>query len=120
MPLATLIYFVDLARNEFKILKIIYNPTLVLSPHVFLLGMLFKARAFKSPSIDCPERLYSLKVLKGLNEQLLPLQDNMNNEFIFYKAIREAQGVRIARKLQVSSGSIRYQMKVRGKITGFS
>jgi len=24
--------------NEFKILKIIYNPTLVLSPHVFLLG----------------------------------------------------------------------------------
>ena len=92
----------------------------MLSPHVFLLGMLFKARAFKSPSIDCPERLYSLKVLKGLNEQLLPLQDNMNNEFIFYKAIREAQGVRIARKLQVSSGSIRYQMKVRGKITGFS
>ncbi|KAH7379060.1 hypothetical protein BKA64DRAFT_648481 [Cadophora sp. MPI-SDFR-AT-0126] len=85
--------------NEFKIPEIIYDPTLVLSPHVFLLGMLFKARAFKSLSIDYPERLYSLKVLKGLNEQLLPLRDEMNDEFIFYEA---------------------YRMKVGGEITGFS
>jgi len=81
--------------------------------------MLFKARAFKSPSIDCPERLYSLKVLKGLNEQPLPLRDNMNDEFIFCEAVREAQGVRIARELQLSSGSVRYRMKVGGEITGF-
>jgi hypothetical protein len=106
-------------RNEFKIPEIIYDPTLVLSPHVFLLGMLFKARAFKSPSIDCPESLYSLKVLKGLNEQPLPLRDEMNDEFIFCEAVREAQGVRIARELQLSSGSVRYRMKVGGEITGF-
>ncbi|KAH6700000.1 hypothetical protein BKA61DRAFT_741052 [Leptodontidium sp. MPI-SDFR-AT-0119] len=87
--------------NEFKIPEIIYDPTLVLSPHVFLLGMLFKARAFKSPSIDCPERLYSLKVLKGLNEHPLPLRDEMNDEFIFCQAVR-------------------YRMKVGGEITGFS
>ncbi|KAH6721988.1 hypothetical protein BKA61DRAFT_666735 [Leptodontidium sp. MPI-SDFR-AT-0119] len=72
--------------NEFKIPEIIYDLTLVLSPHVFLLGLLFKARAFKSPSINCLERLYSLKVLKGLNKQLLPLRDEINDEFIFYKA----------------------------------
>ncbi|CZS92472.1 uncharacterized protein RAG0_03051 [Rhynchosporium agropyri] len=105
--------------NEFKIPDIIYDPTLVLSPHVFLLGMLFKARAFKSPSIDCPERLYSLKVLKGLNEQPLPLRDEMDDEFIFCEAVDEAQGIRIARDLQLSSGSLRYRMKVRGEITGF-
>jgi hypothetical protein len=105
--------------NEFKIPEIIYDPTLVLSPHVFLLGMLFKARAFKSPSIDCPERLYSLKVLKGLNEQPLPLRDEMNDEFIFCQAVREAQGVRIARELQLSSGWVRYRMKIGGEITGF-
>ncbi|KAH7418893.1 hypothetical protein BKA64DRAFT_763767 [Cadophora sp. MPI-SDFR-AT-0126] len=93
--------------NEFKIPEIIYDPTLVLSPHVFLLGMLFKARAFKSPSIDCPERLYSLKVLKGLNEHPLPLRDEMNDEFIFCQAVREAKVVR-------------YRMKVGGEITGFS
>ena len=81
--------------------------------------MLFKARAFKSPSIDCPERLYSLKVLKGLNEQPLPLRDEKKDEFIFCEAVREAQGVRIARELQLSSGSVRYRMKVGGEITGF-
>jgi len=81
--------------------------------------MLFKARAFKSPSIDCPERLYSLRVLKGLNEQPLPLRDEMNDEFIFCETVREAQGVRIARELQLSSGSVRYRMKVGGEITGF-
>jgi len=81
--------------------------------------MLFKARAFKSPSIDCPERLYSLKVLKGLNEQPLPLRDEKKDEFIFCEAVREAQGVRIARELQLSSGSVRFRMKVGGEITGF-
>ncbi|KAG9242359.1 hypothetical protein BJ878DRAFT_583873 [Calycina marina] len=112
--------FVELTpENEFKIPEIIYDPTLVLSPHVFLLGMLFKARAFKSPSIDCPKRLYSLTVLEGLNEQPLPLRDDMDNEFIFCEAVREAQGVRIARELQLSSGSVRYRVKVGGEITGF-
>ncbi|CZR66010.1 uncharacterized protein PAC_15910 [Phialocephala subalpina] len=112
--------FVELTpENEFKIPEIIYDPTLVLSPHIFLLGILFKARAFKSPSIDCPERLYSLKVLKGLNEQPLPLRDEMNNEFIFYQAVREAQGVRVARELQLSSGWVQYRMKVGGEIAGF-
>ncbi|KAH6704302.1 hypothetical protein BKA61DRAFT_636094 [Leptodontidium sp. MPI-SDFR-AT-0119] len=105
--------------NVFMIPEIIYDPALVLSTHVFLLGMLFKARAFKSPSIDCPQRLYSLNVLKGLNEQPLPLRDEMDNEFIFCEAVREAQGVRIARELQLSSNSVRYRLKVGGEITGF-
>ncbi|KAH7379041.1 hypothetical protein BKA64DRAFT_698284 [Cadophora sp. MPI-SDFR-AT-0126] len=91
--------------NEFKNPEIIYDPTLVLSPHVFLLGMLFKARAFKSPSIDYPQRLYSLKVLKGLNKPPLLLRDEMNNEFIFCEAL--------------SSRSVQYRMKVGGEITGF-
>lgn len=38
----------------------------MLSPYVFLLGILFKAQAFKSPSIDSPEELYSLDVLDSL------------------------------------------------------
>ncbi|MAD87547.1 MAG: hypothetical protein CL912_31705 [Deltaproteobacteria bacterium] len=57
-----------LIKNEFKILKIIYDLILVLNPYVFLFGMLFKARAFKSPSISYSERLYNLKVLKRLNK----------------------------------------------------
>jgi hypothetical protein len=55
-------------RDLFLIPKIIFDLTLVLSPYTFLLGMLFYIRAFKSPSINCLENLYSLGVLKGLNK----------------------------------------------------
>jgi hypothetical protein len=81
----------------------------VLSPHVFLQGMLFKAEAFKSPNITSPERLYSLKVLNGLNEQKLPLKEELDEEFIFCQAVREAAGVRIARELQATTDWMRYR-----------
>jgi hypothetical protein len=48
--------------------EIIYDSTLMLSPYVFFLGILFKIRAFKFSSIDFPENLYSLDVLEGLNK----------------------------------------------------
>ena len=104
----------------FPIPEIIYDPTLVLSPHVFLLGMLFKAQAFKSPSIDSPERLYNLDVLDGLNEQALPLKEELNDGFIFCQAVREAHSVRITHEVQLTSASVRYRMKKGGQITGFA
>lgn len=104
----------------FPIPEIIYDPTLVLSPHVFLLGMLFKIRAFQSPSIDSPERLYSLNVLDGLNEQGLPLKEELDEDFVFCQAVREAYGVRIAHEVQLTSASVRYRMKKGGEITGFA
>jgi hypothetical protein len=104
----------------FIIPKIIYDPTLVLSPHVFLLNILFKIRAFKSPSIDSPENLYSLDVSEGLNKQSLPLKEAIDNDFVFCQAIRETYGVRIAPELQLTSASVRYRMKIGGQITGFA
>ncbi|KAH6680636.1 hypothetical protein B0J14DRAFT_614152 [Halenospora varia] len=104
--------------NTFPIPEIIYDPTLVLSPHVFLLGILFKAKAFKSPSIDCLEKLYSLNVLNGLNEQKLPLREELDDEFIFCRAIREADGIHIAREQQATTDWFRYRMKKGGEITG--
>ncbi|KFY89160.1 hypothetical protein V500_05907, partial [Pseudogymnoascus sp. VKM F-4518 (FW-2643)] len=89
--------------NKFKIPEIIYDPTL----------------AFKSPSIYSPEKLYSLNVLQGLNEQELPLKDEILNNFVFCQAVRKAEGVRIAYNLQLSSASVQYRMKIGGQITGF-
>ena len=107
-------------RNTFPIPEIIYDPTLILSPHVFLLGMLFKAMAFASPSIDSPEKLYSLNVLNGLGEQKLPLKKQLDDDFIFCRAVREADGVRIARDLQATTDWFRYRMKKGGEITGMA
>ena len=64
----------------FPIPEIIYDPTLVLSPHVFLLRMLFKAQAFKSPSIDSTERLYGLDAPDNPNEQTSLLKEDPDND----------------------------------------
>jgi hypothetical protein len=90
-------------RLTFPLPGIIYDPTLVLSPHVFLLGMLFKAQAFKDPVINSPEKLYSLNVLDRLGEQRLPLKEELNEEFVFCRAVREANCTRIARDQQATT-----------------
>ena len=82
--------------------------------------MLFKVQAFKSPSIVSPEKLYSLNVLNGMNEQQLPLKDALSDDFIFCQAVQTAGGVCLARQLQLSSDSVRYRMKIGGQITGFA
>ncbi|OAT08575.1 hypothetical protein BDBG_17071 [Blastomyces gilchristii SLH14081] len=73
--------------DTFPIPEIIFDPTLVLSPHVFLLGMLFRIGAFKSlskdgPVADCPEKLYNLWVLDGLGEQELKLKDELLDQHV--------------------------------------
>jgi hypothetical protein len=57
--------------------------------------------------------------LNGLNEQKLPLKEEFDDEFIFCQAVREADGVRIARELQATIDWMRYWMKIGGQITGF-
>ena len=104
----------------FPIPEIIYDPTLVLSPHIFLLSILFKAQAFKSPSIDSPESLYSVGVLDGLNEQALPLREELDNNFVFCQAVQEVHSVRITHEVQLTSASVQYRMKKGGQITGIA
>ncbi|KKZ67419.1 hypothetical protein EMCG_06914 [[Emmonsia] crescens] len=79
------------ASDTFTLSEIIYDPSLILSPHVFLLGMLFHFQAFKSPSLTSPERLYDLGVLEGLNQQKLPLRDDLRDKFLFCEAVREGE-----------------------------
>ncbi|OJD10786.1 hypothetical protein AJ78_08294 [Emergomyces pasteurianus Ep9510] len=71
----------DLSRHEEHI---IYDSTLMLSLHVFLLKILFYIQTFKSSSIRRLKNLYSLSVLNELNQQKLLLQNNLTNLFIFY------------------------------------
>ncbi|KAL4912623.1 hypothetical protein BDW62DRAFT_214876 [Aspergillus aurantiobrunneus] len=75
------------ALNKFKIPEIIFDLTLRISK--------------TGPVLDSPEKLYSLGVLNGLGQQVLPLKDKLLDNFIF---------------CQVGIGSRFYRG---GKITGF-
>ncbi|KAE8374982.1 hypothetical protein BDV26DRAFT_268992 [Aspergillus bertholletiae] len=123
-PQFTKTFLGEKEQNTFPIPEIIFDPSLVLSPHVFLLGMLFRIRAFKNfstegPVMDCPENLYSLRVLEGLGEQELKLKDEILDRFVFCQAVREADGFRIALEERLTDGFLRYRMKRGGEITGF-
>jgi Protein of unknown function (DUF3435) len=106
-------------RDPFSIPEILFDPTLILSPHVFLLGMLFRLQAFKSPLVNSPEQLYELGVLRGLNKQDLPLKDEFLDQFVFCQAIRASDGVRMALDQRLSGGSLRYRLRRGALITGF-
>lgn len=111
-------------RNEFKIPEIIFDPTLVLSPHVCLLSMLFHIKGFKristtGPVLDSPEKLYSLGVLDGLGQQELKLKDNLLDKFVFCQVEREPTGYRIALEKRMTASMVGSRMRRGGEITGF-
>ena len=92
----------------------------MLSPHIFLLGMLFHIKAFKAAGLDGPEKLYGLQVLKGLREQSLELRDEIQDKFVFCELVKTADGVRLDGSTALSANAARYTMRRVGEITGFS
>ncbi|OJD27056.1 hypothetical protein ACJ73_01562 [Blastomyces percursus] len=112
------------APNEFKIPEIIFDPTLVLSPHVCLLSMLFHIEGFKKisttgPVLDSAEKLYSLKVLEGKGQQELRLKDELLDKFVFCQVERTSTGFRINLEKRLLASTVRSRMRRGGEITGF-
>ena len=92
----------------------------MISPHIFLLGMLFYRRAFKVADLDGVEKLYRLKVPKGLRELSLELRDEIKNDYLFCELDRTVDGVRLDPSTALSAGSVGYSMRRVGEITGFA
>ncbi|EEH48168.2 uncharacterized protein PADG_04252 [Paracoccidioides brasiliensis Pb18] len=114
----------DKAPNEFKIPEIIFDPTLVLSPHVTLLTMLFHIKGFKSisttgPVLDSAEKLYSVNVLEGKGEQRLLLQDEFLDKFVFCQTEPTPTGFQICLDWMLTAAVVRSRMRRAGEITGF-
>ncbi|KAJ5607202.1 hypothetical protein N7537_003821 [Penicillium hordei] len=75
-PKFTKLFLSKKESNIFPIPEIIFNPILVLSPYIFLLGILFRIGVFKSLLkdgliIDCPKNLYRLRILDRLKADSL-------------------------------------------------
>ena len=43
--------------------------------------------------MDCPEKLYRLRVLYRLGEQELKLKDKILSQNVFYQVLREPSGI---------------------------
>jgi len=65
-----------------------YDKTLLFSPHVFLLGLLFCDRAFAAYNLTSLEELSRLTIPPGRNKLPLRLNQMLDNIPVFRKAVR--------------------------------
>ncbi|KAI3017333.1 hypothetical protein CBS147347_10329 [Aspergillus niger] len=123
-PTITKRFLGEKAPNEFKLPEIIFDPSLVLSPHVTLLSMLFYIDGFKrfsktGPVLDSPENLYSLGVPDGKGQQELLLKEELADKFVFCQVERESIGYRLVLEKRMTASMVRSRMRRGGEITGF-
>lgn len=80
--------------------EIIFDPSLVLSPHVFLLGLLFADRAFKrvegEEALTSAEQLPRLHIRDGCNELPLLPDPALDEVPVFRQTERNLQGTGIS------------------------
>ncbi|KAI1345775.1 C2H2 finger domain protein [Xylaria sp. FL0043] len=106
-------------EKSFLLPEVIHEPTLLLSPHVFLLGILIRHRAFQVDALNDVRNISKLNIHQGENELLLPLRHDLDNKFIFRRVARDYSG-----KYQICDDRISLPMITQwveriGKLAGF-
>ncbi|OJD21219.1 hypothetical protein ACJ73_07443 [Blastomyces percursus] len=81
--------------NTFILPEIICDPSLILSPHTFLFGILFFFGAFKAINLTSMEKLRGLKIGGNRQQTPIPLKPEMANHYVFCKVAKVDGEVRI-------------------------
>jgi hypothetical protein len=76
------------ARNTFPLPEIIFDPSLVLSPHVTLLGLIFADNAFLALGLTSAKRISDLDIQPGYEQLPLGLKLEMADVPVFCKSIK--------------------------------
>ncbi|KAI9889389.1 MAG: hypothetical protein M1814_005325 [Vezdaea aestivalis] len=105
--------------NTFPMPEIIFDPSLILSPYVFLMGLLFADKAFLAPGLTCPEQISKLDIPPGCNSLSLPLKPELDDIPVFRRSVRTVTGWEISPNLPLQRTTVSTWMKSLGEITGF-
>ncbi|KAK3081938.1 hypothetical protein LTS18_011177, partial [Coniosporium uncinatum] len=105
--------------NTFPIPEIIFDPSLILSPHVFLLGLIFADGAFLAPNPTSPDQLSKLDIPPGCNALPLPLDPRMDDVYVFRRSVRTRTGWKVSPDLSLPRWTVSPWIKRLGEITGF-
>jgi hypothetical protein len=107
------------ARNTFPLLEVIFDPSLVLSPRVTLLGLILADNAFLAPNLTSAKKIGQLDIQPGYEQLPLHLKPEMPNILIFRKSIRTLCGWKISRDQQLPYSTFLPWMKKLGVFTAF-
>ncbi|KAF5520978.1 hypothetical protein CGCA056_v007802 [Colletotrichum aenigma] len=119
-PEFTKTYLGEKEHKTYTIPETIFDPSLLLSPHVFLLGILFRHQAFRAPSLTSPHHLSKLDIHNGEKELPLPFKEEVSDTFIFRRAIDTMAGYQISLDERISAGMMNGWTKRIGEILGFN
>ncbi|KAG6358154.1 hypothetical protein INS49_014038 [Diaporthe citri] len=112
-------YLGEKATKSFTVPEIMYDPSLLLSPHVFLLAIIFRYKAFNSPSLnENPHELGQLRIHRGENEMYLSFRPEILNMYIFRKPIKTSSGYRMGTE-RLSQGTMSKWISTMGMLSGF-
>jgi hypothetical protein len=107
------------ARNTFVLPEIIFDPSLILSPHVALLGLIFADNAFLAPSLTSAARISELDIPPGYEQLPLHLKPEMADIPVFRKSVRTPYGWEISPDQPLPYTPLLKWMKRLGVLTGF-
>ncbi|KAF2453690.1 hypothetical protein BDY21DRAFT_417195 [Lineolata rhizophorae] len=103
-PLTIPFNSLQIAMNTFQIPDIIFDPSLLLIPHVYSLGMRLHDEAFTVPGARCSKDLNRLDIRPGCNSLLVPLKAELGDE--------------ISSSLPLPSSTLRPWLKRAGEVVG--
>ncbi|KAF2676861.1 hypothetical protein K458DRAFT_379389 [Lentithecium fluviatile CBS 122367] len=106
--------------NTFPLPEVIFDETLVFSPHVFLLGILFHDGAFAAYNLTSPNELSKLHIAPGRNELRLHLNQKLRNVPVFRKAVKTLNGWTISDTAPLPYSTLLPWIRSLGQITGFA
>ncbi|KAI9146617.1 C2H2 finger domain-containing protein [Paramyrothecium foliicola] len=104
--------------KEFTVPETICDPSLLLSPHVFLLGILFRHRAFQAKRLVSCRDIERLDIHPGELELPMPLRSDLNDTFVFRRAIKMVTGYEMSATERITYGMISGWIKTIGAIMG--
>lgn len=96
----------------------IFDPSLLLSPHAFLLGVLFRHKAFRASHLTSPKQLDELDIHPGERELPLPLRSDLKEVCIFRRAVKTLTGYEMSTTKTITKGMIAGWIKRVGEIMG--
>lgn len=107
-------------KKSYPIPKILHDSSLLLSPHVFLLGILFCHRVFQSPMLISATQLHHLNIHPGEVELLLPFRANMKDVCVFRHTVKTLTSYKISPTKPIPYGMIAAWIRRISEILGLA
>ncbi|KAH7012484.1 C2H2 finger domain protein [Microdochium trichocladiopsis] len=107
--------------KTFTVPETLFDPTLLLSPDAFLLGILFRHRAFRAfraPDFVSASQLVGLDIYPGERELRLPLRRDLDDVPLFRRAVKTLTGFEMSPTEPITYSMMAGWIKKIGELLG--